>query len=92
MSACVSESTSLLGLAILQMFWYELQDAQVWLGKALTSAEGAGSDATDKQVAQTKFHLGCVCWALVPDSQVVNGTLLLFTPKVAIWQPQACFA
>ena len=46
------------------------QDAKLWLEKASVSASLEGACATDKQVAQTKYQLGCVCWDLGLDSQV----------------------
>jgi len=46
------------------------QDARLWLERAVASASLEGAGATDKQVALSKFQLGCVCWDLASESQV----------------------
>lgn len=55
------------------------QDAKLWLEKASVSASLEGACATDKQMAQTKYQLGCVCWDLGLDSQVRQSLLLCIT-------------
>ena len=48
-----------------------LQEAKVWLAKAIKLAVEAGPQATDIETAEYKLELGNICWQLGIDSQVI---------------------
>ncbi|KAL0025266.1 hypothetical protein WJX77_012112 [Trebouxia sp. C0004] len=50
-----------------------MKEARLWLERAVASASLKGAGATDKQVAFSRFQLGCVCWDLASESQKARG-------------------
>ena len=47
-----------------------VQEAKVWLAKAIKLAAEAGPQVTDIETAEYKLKLGNICWELGIDSQV----------------------